>query len=742
MSIPDIRQQQTTLCRVQAGEALDAAWQWLCDARKGAPDNADIWHLRHHWHRTRDDLLTRLLNGTYRLTPMLLTKKRPHHDRQVMWGAQDALVLKWTALLITPDLDLHPRCEHVKGHGGGPQSVRRMHDALTTQKYTRVCRTDVKGYYRHINKDRLMHQVKQHITDPVLQGLIHQYLHYTVEDGGEFHTPESGIARGCALSPLMGALHLHAMDTWFAGQMERAKKNNKPGIYYARYMDDIVILAHTRWQLRRQVRALNQFFNEGGFCQHPDKTFIGRTERGFDWMGAQMSDTGVEGIAHRARTNHLERLRRLYERVRKWPAARRQARMSQYRKRWKIWAGAILLALSSNASRASIGNSSDLDSGFRKCVSAGSLGALPNNKWGGTCSITLPSRGFTPQSTTPGVMALAHGGGTSAGILISSNLTPGDKITLTLSSQYTFTTDAAKGNPTQGTGGLDAGLEFTAVPVGSGVRTIGTIQYPAGMACDYLKAYTSAAGPNDEMSPGYPSSPQPCKHTIPGGTLKWTLTRNLGDTIKYPTLNLNVLGSSGPSNVMIGIGVGGNGGVNPNPVDPPVAGDPPNCTAWAGNVATATPVDLGNAIPSASTGVKLSTSLAPTTTVGMTCQAGANGAIAAKPYLLVANKNSTVNADLYTLVKAGDWLGLRLKLPSSPQGNGQVATGQTAGGYVKWNGTSATRIWDWSLAADVTANANIPVSQMTLTPEIWQVAARNTTDGTRSFQVEYSVVMP
>ncbi|HHA2250194.1 TPA: hypothetical protein ACOEHG_005158, partial [Enterobacter ludwigii] len=176
MSIPDISEHRTPLCRIRAGEQLDAAWYWLCDARKGAPDNADIWHLRHHWHRTRDDLLTRLLNGTYRLTPMLLTKKRPHHDRQVMWGAQDALVLKWTALLITPDLDLHPRCEHVKGHGGGPQSVHRMHDALTTQKYTRVCRTDVKGYYRHINKDRLMHQIKQHITDPVLQDLLHQYL--------------------------------------------------------------------------------------------------------------------------------------------------------------------------------------------------------------------------------------------------------------------------------------------------------------------------------------------------------------------------------------------------------------------------------------------------------------------------------------------------------------------------------------------------------------------------------------
>ncbi|MFZ4170076.1 reverse transcriptase domain-containing protein [Enterobacter ludwigii] len=735
MSIPDIRQQQTTLCRVQAGEALDAAWQWLCDARKGAPDNADIWHLRHHWHRTRDDLLTRLLNGTYRLTPMLLTKKRPHHDRQVMWGAQDALVLKWTALLITPDLDLHPRCEHVKGHGGGPQSVRRMHDALTTQKYTRVCRTDVKGYYRHINKDRLMNQIKQHITNPVLQGLIHQYLHYTVEDGGEFHTPESGIARGCALSPLMGALHLHAMDTWFAGQMEQAKKNNKPGIYYARYMDDIVILAHTRWQLRRQVRALNQFFNEGGFCQHPDKTFIGRTERGFDWMGAQMSDTGVEGIAHRARTNHLERLRRLYERVRKWPAARRQARMSQYRKRWTIWAVALLNAGVAYPSYATVGTPDELSKGLASSVASGALGDQPGGKWGGTVTATLTDQGWSG-SYYQSTRAATYCGDALYGseIKLSSQLNP-SAVGWTNANLRTSTNTV-----------------ITSLTTNAGVYP--TTTFPPGMLP--INGTVSPSGSTGTTFWGYagyyPAIVTPSDYDVngnPGGrrTKTWgkmgpvTFTADLsvttGSTIVFPSYN--ILWYSG--GVCATNGLLSNGSL-PVPPTPVVAGDPPNCTAWAGNVATTPSVDLGNATPSTSTGVKLTTTKTPTTSVGMTCQAGANGAIAAKPYLLVANKNSTVNADLYTLVKTGDWLGLRLKLPSSPQGNGQVATGQTAGGYVKWNGTSATRIWDWSLAADVTANANIPVSQMTLTPEIWQVAARNTTDGTRSFQVEYSVVMP
>ncbi len=45
-------------------------------------------------------------------------------------------------------------------------------------------------------------------------------------------------------------------------------------------MDDFIILARTRWQLRAAVVALNRCFDHFGFEQHPDKTFIGRVERG------------------------------------------------------------------------------------------------------------------------------------------------------------------------------------------------------------------------------------------------------------------------------------------------------------------------------------------------------------------------------------------------------------------------------------------------------------------------------
>ncbi|WP_071888894.1 reverse transcriptase domain-containing protein [Serratia liquefaciens] len=314
---------------------LDVAMAWLRHQRRNAPVHSDVWHLRHHWERIAPVLQQQLQTGTYQLTPMQVVGL----DRNAMWSSQDALVLKWVALQVTPLLPVHPRCEHVKGHGGGRASIARLSTALQSGEYLYVCRTDIKGYYGAITKKTVMEQVRRYVADPVLLGLIDQYLHYTVEQGGEFYTPAKGICRGCPLSPLIGAMHLYEVDAHFAREQETR------GIVYARYMDDFIILAKSRWQLRGQVKALNSYLQAYGFIQHPDKTFIGRIGKGFDWLGAWLGTEGVEDIAPRALANHREKVRRLYERFWRKPKAWVHARVSQYRSRWKIWA-AWLLAVS------------------------------------------------------------------------------------------------------------------------------------------------------------------------------------------------------------------------------------------------------------------------------------------------------------------------------------------------------------------------------------------------------------
>jgi hypothetical protein len=79
-----------------------------------------------------------------------------------------------------------------------------------------------------------------------------------------------------------------------------------------RFVDDWVILAPTRWKLRHAICAVNQTLEELWVEQHPDKTFIGRIERGFDFLGYSFSPQGL-GVAPQTVHRFLQRVIRLYE---------------------------------------------------------------------------------------------------------------------------------------------------------------------------------------------------------------------------------------------------------------------------------------------------------------------------------------------------------------------------------------------------------------------------------------------
>ncbi len=112
--------------------------------------------------------------------------------------------------------------------------------------------------------------------------------------------------------------------------MELDQKMEKLDAKYFRYMDDILILAPTRWKLKKAIRVLNQTFNELGLEQHPDKTLIGRTERGFDFLGYHFEPEGLS-VADKTIERFKERIARLYEQ------GADINRIGQYVLKWVQW---------------------------------------------------------------------------------------------------------------------------------------------------------------------------------------------------------------------------------------------------------------------------------------------------------------------------------------------------------------------------------------------------------------------
>ena len=63
---------------------------------------------------------------------------------------------------------------------------------------------------------------------------------------------------------------------------------------------------------KKAIQIVNQTLNELKVEKHPDKTFIGRIAKGFDFLGYSFEPKGLS-IAPKTLANFLERITQLYE---------------------------------------------------------------------------------------------------------------------------------------------------------------------------------------------------------------------------------------------------------------------------------------------------------------------------------------------------------------------------------------------------------------------------------------------
>ncbi len=93
------------------------------------------------------------------------------------------------------------------------------------------------------------------------------------------------IRRSCSLSPILGALCLSDLEA----------ELGDIGLFIARDMDDWNVLAPTRGTVRRAVRRIRRIVASLGMELAPEKTFVGRVNRGFEFLDYRPWPRGPPG---------------------------------------------------------------------------------------------------------------------------------------------------------------------------------------------------------------------------------------------------------------------------------------------------------------------------------------------------------------------------------------------------------------------------------------------------------------
>ena len=109
----------------------------------------------------------------------------------------------------------------------------------------------------------------------------------------------------------------------------------RSGLFYVRFLDDNLVLSPIRWKIREAVKVVNGMLGFLGLEMHPDKTFIGRIEKGFVFVGHHFGPDGLS-VAKKTVENFIARTIRLYEQEPGQDLT--SSRFGLYVQRWVTWA--------------------------------------------------------------------------------------------------------------------------------------------------------------------------------------------------------------------------------------------------------------------------------------------------------------------------------------------------------------------------------------------------------------------
>lgn len=141
-----------------------------------------------------------------------------------------------------------------------------------------VVEADIKGFFDHIDHDRLLELLALRIDDKALLHLIRKWLKAGILDpeGFVIH-PETGTPQGGIISPVLANVYLHhALDQWFE---QEVKPRLKGRAFLYRYADDWVCGFQFADDARRYFEVLPRRLARFNLEVEPSKTRILRFSR-------------------------------------------------------------------------------------------------------------------------------------------------------------------------------------------------------------------------------------------------------------------------------------------------------------------------------------------------------------------------------------------------------------------------------------------------------------------------------
>lgn len=256
------------------------AWR---KARKGKTKKDYVIEFEKNLERNLIDLYEELKNQTYNPKPLKTFILRDPKTRKISKSNfRDRVVHHALVRIIEPLFDksfIYDNCANRKGKGN-LFAIKRFDEfkRQVSRNNTRKCyclKADIKHYFEEVDHEILMGIARRKISDEriiwLMEGIVKRE-----RDASELL--KKGMPLGNLTSQFFANVYLNELDRFVKHEL-KAKR-------YIRYVDDFVILHHSKEQLEIWKSKIDKFLREELKLElHPDKSKVIFLLKGVDFVG-------------------------------------------------------------------------------------------------------------------------------------------------------------------------------------------------------------------------------------------------------------------------------------------------------------------------------------------------------------------------------------------------------------------------------------------------------------------------
>lgn len=251
-----------------------------------------------------DELLADINSGTYKIGPSTVFVVTDPKPREI-WAAQfrDRIVHHLVYNDIAPSFEarwIEDTFSCIKGRGSLAAAKRlEKHHRRITQNYSRDCwylQFDIKNFFVSISREKLWLLLSSRTgSDSLTARLLHQIVFNDPTQDANIKSghlasrvphhkslwnapPGRGLPIGNLTSQFFSNVYLDSLDQFIKHTL-RAK-------FYARYVDDAIILGDCPRQLKRWQQEIDNYLRtQLGLELHPAKCRVARASQGINFVG-------------------------------------------------------------------------------------------------------------------------------------------------------------------------------------------------------------------------------------------------------------------------------------------------------------------------------------------------------------------------------------------------------------------------------------------------------------------------